>query len=71
MSAIAKLRRKRKLTQRQIATALDIDVSTVRNWEKSKDGVQMFRCVAKLCALLNCSPDELTEVVEPDQDAEE
>ncbi|MGB3208703.1 MAG: helix-turn-helix transcriptional regulator [Crinalium sp.] len=61
VSRIAKLREERDLTQRQIAEALGIDVSTVRNWEKSRDGVKMFVRVAKLCELLGCQPRDLFE----------
>jgi putative transcriptional regulator len=61
VSRIAELREKQDLTQRQIAEALGIDVSTVRNWEKSRDGVKMFVRVAKLCELLRCQPDDLFE----------
>ncbi|MBD2563964.1 MULTISPECIES: helix-turn-helix domain-containing protein [Nostoc] len=70
VSRIAKLREEKNLTQRQIAEALGLDVSTVRNWEKSRDGVKMFVRVAKLCELLNCEPKDLYEAVEPEEDAE-
>jgi transcriptional regulator with XRE-family HTH domain len=61
VSRIAKLREESGLTQRQVAEALGIDVSTVRNWEKSRDGVNMFVRVAKLCKLFDCQPDDLFE----------
>lgn len=61
MSTIAHLREKKGLTQRQVAAELGIDVSTVRNWEKSRDGVQMFVRVAKLCDLFECSAKDLYE----------
>lgn len=61
MSRIAKLREQKGLTQRQISEALGVDVSTVRNWEKSRDGVKMFARVAKLCELFNCRPQDLFE----------
>ncbi|WP_256874759.1 helix-turn-helix domain-containing protein [Nostoc sp. C057] len=70
VSRIAKLREEKNLTQRQIAEALGLDVSRVRNWEKSRDGVKMFVRVAKLCELLNCEPKDLYEAVEPEEDAE-
>ena len=70
MSRIAKLREAKGLTQRQIAQALDIDVSTVRNWEKSRDGVKMFARVDGLCKLLNCQPSDLYESVGFEEDAE-
>lgn len=61
MSRVAKLREEKGLTQRQIAETLNVDVSTVRNWEKSRDGVKMFVRVAKLCELFNCQPADLFE----------
>ncbi|WP_233787034.1 helix-turn-helix domain-containing protein [Dulcicalothrix desertica] len=61
MSKIAKLREEQGLTQRQIAERLGVDVSTVRNWEKSRDGVKMFVRVARLCELFNCQPVDLFE----------
>lgn len=61
MSRIAKLRLDKGLTQRQIAETLGVDVSTVRNWEKSRDGVKMFVRVAKLCSLFDCQPTDLYE----------
>lgn len=61
MSKIAKLREEKGLTQRQIAEALNIDVSTVRNWEHNRDGVKMFVRVARLCKLFDCQPTDLFE----------
>lgn len=61
VSRIKKLRKEKGLTQRQIAKTLGIDVSTVRNWEKSRDGVNMFVRVAKLCDLFDCHPKDLFE----------
>jgi transcriptional regulator with XRE-family HTH domain len=49
------------MTQRQVADALGVDVSTVRNWEKSRDGVKMFVRVARLCDLFECDPSDLFE----------
>jgi transcriptional regulator with XRE-family HTH domain len=59
VSRIAELRDEKGLTQRQVAAELGVDVSTVRNWEKSRDGVKMFVRVARLCQLFECDPEEL------------
>ena len=59
MSNIAKLREERNLTQRQVASILDVDISTVRNWERGRDGVKMFVRVARLCELFDCRPQDL------------
>ena len=61
VSRIAQLREEKGLTQRQIAETLGVDVSTVRNWEKSREGVKMFVRVAKLCKLFDCQPVDLFE----------
>ena len=65
LSRIAKLREAKNMTQRQVAESLGCDVSTVRNWERNRDGVKMFVRVAKLCELFDCQPSELYEVVDP------
>ena len=70
MSAIAKLREEKSLTQRQVADVLGVDVSTVRNWEKSREGVKMFIRVAKLCDLFECQPSDLYEKLEYGRDEE-
>ena len=59
VSRIAELRDEKGLTQRQVAIALGVDVSTVRNWEKSRDGIKMFVRVARLCQLFGCDPGQL------------
>jgi transcriptional regulator with XRE-family HTH domain len=69
VSKVAALRESKGLTQRQIAASLGVDISTVRNWEKNRDGVKMFVRVARLCQLLECSPEDLFEeevIVEDD-----
>jgi transcriptional regulator with XRE-family HTH domain len=59
MSKIAALREEKGLTQRQVSETLGVDISTVRNWEKSREGVKMFIRVAKLCELFGCQPSDL------------
>lgn len=61
MTRIARLREAKGLTQRQVADALSVDPSTVRNWERNREGVQMILRVARLCDLFECSPWELVE----------
>lgn len=61
---IEALRHQKGFTQSQVAKALDIDVSTVRNWEKGRDGTKMFVRVAKLCELFDCKPSDLYEPME-------
>lgn len=59
VSRIAELRELKKMTQRQVADALGVDTSTVRNWERNRDGVSMIVRVAKLCDLFECGPWDL------------
>jgi len=61
VSKVAELRESKALTQRELAQKLGVDVSTVRNWERDRDGVKMFVRVARLCAVLDCSPTDLFE----------
>lgn len=59
MSKVAELRERAGLTQRQLADLVDVDPSTIRNWERNRNSVDAFVRVAKLCEALNCSPDQL------------
>jgi DNA-binding XRE family transcriptional regulator len=61
---IAELRNSKRLTQREVADLLEVDTSTVRNWEKNREGASMFIKVAKLCDLFECSPWDLVDLAE-------
>lgn len=65
---IEALRQEKGLTQSQLAKAIGVDVSTVRNWEKSREGVKMFARVAKLCKTLDCTIDDLFEAQKVGED---
>jgi transcriptional regulator with XRE-family HTH domain len=65
MSKIAKLRKKQKLTQIQLAMLLGISETTVRNWENGREGVAMIQRVANICKVLNCSIYDLVDEVKP------
>jgi DNA-binding XRE family transcriptional regulator len=65
---IEALRRKAGLTQAETAKAIGVDVSTIRNWEKRREGGSMFRRVASLCDLFECSPWDLVEEEDADND---
>lgn len=71
VSKVAELRKKKGLTQRQLAAELDVDVSTLRNWESNRDGVKMFVRVAKLCEALGCTPEDLYGEESIDEDGEQ
>jgi putative transcriptional regulator len=59
VSKVAELRKRQKLTQRQLAISLDVTESTIANWENGRNGVEWFERIAKLCEALNCSPNQL------------
>ena len=59
VSKIAELREQAGLTQRQLADLVDVDPSTVRNWERNRSSADSFVKFAKLCDALQCGPHEL------------
>lgn len=66
MSRIATLRKAVGLTQRELADAVSVTESTIRNWENNRSGLEMFIAVARLCQTLKCSPEDLVEFVQPE-----
>lgn len=62
VSKVADLRKQKNLTQRQLADLIGVDPSTIRNWERDRDGTKTFAKIAKLCEILNCTPVDLFEV---------
>jgi putative transcriptional regulator len=63
---IKELREKRGLSQRRLAQALDLTENTIANWENGRTGLDWFERVAKLCEILDCSPNELFGYVKID-----
>jgi transcriptional regulator with XRE-family HTH domain len=59
MSRIKELRQRKGLSQSGLARELEMTESTVRNWEHGRTGLEWFERVAKLCEVLECSPNEL------------
>ncbi len=64
VSRIRDLRSELNLTQRQLADAIGVTESTIRNWESGRNGVEWLDRVAKLCSVLGCSAEDLIEVQE-------
>lgn len=52
-STIAQLRKAKGMTQRQLAAAVGVTETTVRNWERDPSTFAKF---AKLCEVLGASP---------------
>jgi transcriptional regulator with XRE-family HTH domain len=61
VSKVAFLRKRKELTQRQLADLIGVDPSTIRNWERDRGGIETFVKIAKLCKVLECNIDELFE----------
>jgi len=66
VSKISELRDRAGLTQRQLADAVGVTESTIRNLEKNRNGVEQIERVAKLCRTLNCAVEDLIEYQEID-----
>jgi transcriptional regulator with XRE-family HTH domain len=64
MSRVALLRKELGLTQRQLADAVGVTESTIRNWENNRNGVDWFVRIAKLCETLSCQPEDLFDYEE-------
>lgn len=62
VSKVAELRKRAELTQRELAIALGVTETTIRNWERGRNSVEWFERVAKLCETLKCKPDDLFEL---------
>lgn len=61
-SALFALRSKAGLTQRDVALALGVTVTTVQNWESGRRELKLNpKSMKVLCSVLGCSLDELAE----------
>ncbi len=69
VSKIFELREARGLTQYELAKLVDVDISTIRNLEKGRSGIQALVRVAKLCQALQCKAEDLIEYVESEDNA--
>ncbi|MHC5729216.1 MAG: helix-turn-helix transcriptional regulator [Nostoc sp.] len=68
MSKVAELRKQKNLTQRQLADLIGVDPSTIRNWERDRDGTKTFAKIDKLCEVLSCRPTDLFDVQDLSKD---
>ena len=71
MSKVAELREAKGLTQAELARAIDVDVSTIRNLERNRNGLNAILRVISLCEILDCDARELIKYVEADESYQE
>ena len=53
------MRAKHRMTQREVADAINVNVATIANWESGKGGMS-FESAWKLADLFGCSLGELS-----------
>jgi DNA-binding Xre family transcriptional regulator len=58
---IAELRAKAGLTQLELAIAMGVDPSSIRNIEKGRAGIDQIVRIIKLCRALECNVEDLLE----------
>jgi transcriptional regulator with XRE-family HTH domain len=58
---IAALRTKAGLTQLELAIAMGVDPSSIRNIEKGRAGIDQIVRIIKLCRALECNVEDLVE----------
>ncbi|ESA32768.1 transcriptional regulator [Leptolyngbya sp. Heron Island J] len=65
-SKIATLRDQKGLTQLELALAIGVTETTIANWEKGRSGLPLVLQLIKLCRILDCTLEDLVEVISPD-----
>ena len=68
VSRIADLRQQAGMTQRELAIALDVTESTVRNYEKGRHSLKSLEIFVSLCRIFDCKPEDLLDFVDPASD---
>lgn len=71
MSKIAELRKRAGMTQRQLADAVGVDPSTIRNWERNRAFIETLVKVSRLCDVLECDTSDLYKTEDPLAQGEE
>ena len=64
VTRIAKLREAKGLTQAELARAIGVDTSTIRNLERNRSGISAILRVVDLCQVLDCDAQDLVEYVD-------
>ena len=60
---IASLREGKQLTQLELAQQVGVTETTIANWEKGRSGVEWLDRLIRLCAALECTPEDLLSYV--------
>jgi transcriptional regulator with XRE-family HTH domain len=61
MSRVKEFREAKGLTQCQLARLVDVDISTIRNWESGRSGLSVIVRVGRLSEVLGVEPLDLVE----------
>ena len=69
MNSIGKLRRKAKITQEQLASALDVTQGTISQWEKGLTFPRSNK-LKELARLLDCSIEALYDEIPSEEQGE-
>lgn len=59
VSRIAELREAKGMTQAELARIIGVDISTVRNLERNRTGINAIVRVVNLCQVFNCEAKDL------------
>lgn len=65
---LRELRLTKGLTQAEVAKAINVDVSTVRNLEKDRTGNDTILRIVKLLATLDCDVQDFNEYIKAKTD---
>lgn len=60
---IANLREEKQLTQLELANQVGVTETTIANWERGRSGVEWLDRLIRLCAALECTPEDLLRYV--------
>ncbi|MBE9137642.1 helix-turn-helix transcriptional regulator [Nodosilinea sp. LEGE 07088] len=62
-SKIEALRKSKKLTQLELAQQVGVTETTIANWEKGRSGIEWIDRLIRLCAALECTPEDLLNYI--------
>jgi putative transcriptional regulator len=65
LSKIAELRKQAEMPQRQLADAVGVDPSTIRNWERNRAFIETLAKGSRLCEILECETSDLYRTEDP------